>query len=216
MSAVRIEGVRGSGNTGYWKIQAPDGTLFGVGQYSQSLSVSIVVGSGTPENNKTQSVYDITAVGYDRNNQALHLGQHILAYLGCTSTSNGPSSPRSSFCRVTATRPKGIKLQFDGGRDTQLRRRRVEPAHDHVVAQSALGAGDHIRADLPGVAYVPTAVPLQPVAAALVLVGRLLDQGEDLPPVEVIFRDRVPGSGELERTSERLSSCTSRRRRNRS
>lgn len=51
--------------TGYWKIQAPDGTLFGVGQYGQSLSVSIVVGSGTPANNKTQSVYDITAVGYD-------------------------------------------------------------------------------------------------------------------------------------------------------
>lgn len=51
--------------TGTWKIQAPDKTIFGVGQYDEPLSVQVVVVSGTPSNNKTASPYDVTNVTYD-------------------------------------------------------------------------------------------------------------------------------------------------------
>ncbi len=51
--------------TGTWKIEAPDKTIFGVGQYDQPLSVQVVVINGTPSNNKTASPYDVTNVTYD-------------------------------------------------------------------------------------------------------------------------------------------------------
>jgi hypothetical protein len=51
--------------TGTWMIQAPDKTVFGVGQYSQPLSVQVVVVNGTPVNKKTASPYDITNVSID-------------------------------------------------------------------------------------------------------------------------------------------------------
>ncbi len=97
--------------TGYWKIQAPDGTIFGVGQYSQSLSVSIVVGSGTPENNKTQSVYDITAVGYtiERRCTAANTFWHIYVHL----TSNGPLNSTFSMLQSDGNGQNKIKLAFD-------------------------------------------------------------------------------------------------------
>jgi len=50
--------------TGKWKIQSSNGTIFGVGQYDASLSVQIVVGSGTPGKGTT-TAYGITAVTYD-------------------------------------------------------------------------------------------------------------------------------------------------------
>lgn len=97
--------------TGYWKIQAPDGTIFGVGQYGQSLSVSIVVGSGTPENNKTQSVYDITAVSYtiERRCTAANTFWHIYVHL----TSNGPLKSTFNILQSDGNGQKNIKLEFD-------------------------------------------------------------------------------------------------------
>jgi len=50
--------------TGTWKIEAPDGTIFGVGEYDTSLSVQIVVGSGTPGKGTT-TAYGVTSVTYD-------------------------------------------------------------------------------------------------------------------------------------------------------
>ncbi len=50
---------------GFWKIQSPWGTPFGVGDYDNPFWVKIVVGSGTPENNKTATVYGVTDVTYD-------------------------------------------------------------------------------------------------------------------------------------------------------
>lgn len=51
--------------TGRWMLQSKWGTMFGVGEYNTPLSVSIVVGSGTPENKKTETVYGVTNVTYD-------------------------------------------------------------------------------------------------------------------------------------------------------
>ncbi len=51
--------------TGTWEIEAPDKTLFGVGQYNQPLSVQVVVVNGTPSNNKTASPYGVVNVTYN-------------------------------------------------------------------------------------------------------------------------------------------------------
>jgi len=91
--------------TGNWKIQAPDKTIFGVGEYSVPLSVKVVVGSGTPENNKTQSAYGITNVTYDvtRECTSANTFYTIAAHI----TSNGP---------VTAN---FMWVQSDGNNDSK-------------------------------------------------------------------------------------------------
>jgi len=76
--------------TGKWKIQAPDGTIFGVGQYDASLSVQIVVGSGTPGKGTT-TAFGITAITYDVTRDpvagcATNVYYTITAHI----TSNGP------------------------------------------------------------------------------------------------------------------------------
>ena len=43
--------------TGEWMLKSPWGQSFGVGQYSVPMSVSIVVGSGTPENRKNRDCF---------------------------------------------------------------------------------------------------------------------------------------------------------------
>jgi len=95
---------------GYWKIQAPDGTIFGVGEYDQSLSVSIVVGSGTPSNSKTQSVYDVTAVSYtvERRCTAANTFWHIYVHL----TSNGPVKVTFNMVQSDGNGQNKIKLEF--------------------------------------------------------------------------------------------------------
>jgi len=95
---------------GYWKLQAPDSTIFGVGPEDQSLWVSIVVGSGTPENNKTASVYDITAVTYtiERRCTSANTFWHIYVNL----TSNGPLKSTFRIVQSDGVAQNGIKLTF--------------------------------------------------------------------------------------------------------
>jgi Ig-like domain from next to BRCA1 gene len=50
--------------TGYWYLEAPNGAIFGVGQYSQPLWVKINVNSGTAGPH-TPTVYGVTSVAYD-------------------------------------------------------------------------------------------------------------------------------------------------------
>gem|GEM_PF-235233 len=76
--------------TGKWKIQSSNGTVFGVGQYDVSLSVQIVVGSGTPGKG-TATAYGVTAVSYDITRDpvagcATTVRYYITAYI----TTNGP------------------------------------------------------------------------------------------------------------------------------
>ena len=96
--------------TGNWEIQAPDGTIFGVGQYSVPLSVSIVVGSGTPANNKTQTVYGITSLTYDvaRSCTAANPFYTITAYL----TSNGPVTATFTWEQSDGNSKGNNKLTF--------------------------------------------------------------------------------------------------------
>jgi len=55
----------GGSYTGEWMLKSPWGMTFGVGQSSAPLSVSIVVGSATPQNNRTATVFGVTAVDYE-------------------------------------------------------------------------------------------------------------------------------------------------------
>ena len=50
--------------TGYWLLEAPNGSVFGVGQYSVPLSVNINVNSGTAGAN-TSTIYTVTSITYD-------------------------------------------------------------------------------------------------------------------------------------------------------
>jgi Ig-like domain-containing protein len=50
---------------GKWMLKSPWGMTFGVGQSSVPLSVSIVVGSLTPEKVSTSTVFGVTGVKYD-------------------------------------------------------------------------------------------------------------------------------------------------------
>jgi len=95
---------------GFWKIQAPDKTIFGVGPEDQSLWVSIVVGSGTPDNNQTASVYDITAVSYsvERRCTTANTFWHIWVNL----TSNGPLKATFDVVQSDGNRQNKIGLTF--------------------------------------------------------------------------------------------------------
>ena len=74
--------------TGEWMLKSPWGQSFGVGQYSVPMSVSIVVGSGTPENKKTETAFGVTTVTYavDRRCAPANTFYTITAYI----TTNGP------------------------------------------------------------------------------------------------------------------------------
>ena len=97
--------------TGNWKIQAPDKTIFGVGQYSVPLSVQVVVGSGTPANNKTQSVYDVTSVAYHvtRRCTTANTFWHMTADL----TSNGPVTVTFNWLQSDGNGNRNKKITFD-------------------------------------------------------------------------------------------------------
>ncbi len=79
---------QGGTYTGKWMFKSPWGKVFGVGQYNVPISVSIVVGSGTPENKKTETAFGVTAVTYsvDRRCALANTFYTITAYI----TSNGP------------------------------------------------------------------------------------------------------------------------------
>ncbi len=73
---------------GYWKIKSPWGLVFGDSGSGNAFWVDIVVGSGTPANNKTETVYGVTNVTYDvsRTCTTANTFYTITAYI----TSNGP------------------------------------------------------------------------------------------------------------------------------
>jgi len=101
--------------TGNWMIQAPDKTLFGVGQYSQPLTVKIVVGSGTPSNSKTQTVYGVTNVTYEtdvsliRTCKPANTFYHYIAYI----TSSGPVKVTYEWDQSDGHNYHNRKIEFD-------------------------------------------------------------------------------------------------------
>jgi hypothetical protein len=91
-------------------IKSPWGTSFGVGQYSVPLSVSIVVGSNTPENKKTETVYGVTAVTYEveRRCAPANTFYTITAYI----TTNGPVEVDFTWIQSDGNNKRNNRLTF--------------------------------------------------------------------------------------------------------
>lgn len=96
--------------TGEWMLKSPWGQSFGVGQYSVPMSVSIVVGSGTPENKKTETVFGVTAVTYevDRRCAPANTFYTITAYI----TTNGPVEVTFTWVQSDFNNKRNNNLTF--------------------------------------------------------------------------------------------------------
>lgn len=96
--------------TGEWMLKSPWGESFGVGQYSVPISVSVVVGSGTPENRRTETVYGVTAVTYevDRRCSLANTFYTITAHL----TTNGPVDVTFTWVQSDGNNRRNNDLTF--------------------------------------------------------------------------------------------------------
>ena len=100
----------GGQHTGEWVLKSPWGESFGVGQYSVPLSVSIVVGSSTPDNRRTETVYGVTAVTYEvaRTCAPANTFYTITAYI----TSNGPVDVTFTWVQSDGNNKRNNRLSF--------------------------------------------------------------------------------------------------------
>jgi hypothetical protein len=96
--------------TGEWMLKSPWGATFGVGSYSVPLSVSIVSGSTTPANRRTETVFDVTSVTYtvDRRCTAANTFYIITANI----TTNGPLRVNFSTFQSDGHRENNYRLEF--------------------------------------------------------------------------------------------------------
>ncbi len=95
---------------GYWKLQSPWGFVFGDSGSGNAFWVDVVVGSGTPENAKTSTVYGITNVTYtiERRCTTANTFWHIYVNL----TSNGPVNTIFNVTQSDGNGKRNIKLSF--------------------------------------------------------------------------------------------------------
>ena len=95
---------------GYWKIQSPWGLVFGDSGSGHAFWVDIVVGSGTPANNKTQTAYGITNVTYDVSYSCTTANQFdtVTAYI----SSNGPVTAVYTWVQSDANNKANNKITF--------------------------------------------------------------------------------------------------------
>ncbi len=100
----------GGQHTGEWMLKSPWGESFGVGQYSVPLSVSIVVGSSTPENRRTETVYGVTAVTYEveRTCAPANTFYTITANI----TTNGPVDVTFTWAQSDGNNRRNNRLSF--------------------------------------------------------------------------------------------------------
>ncbi len=101
----------GGSYQGFWKIQSPWGAVFGDSGSGNAFWVQIVVGSGTPVNSKTQTVYGVTDVTYpptDRTCTTANTFYHYYASI----TSNGPVKINYSWIQSDGHSINNRKLEF--------------------------------------------------------------------------------------------------------
>jgi hypothetical protein len=96
--------------TGYWKLESPWGYIFGDQGSGNAFWVNVVVGSGTPENAKTATVYGITNVTYtiERTCTTANTFWHIYVNL----TSNGPVDAVFNLRQSDGNGRNKIKMSF--------------------------------------------------------------------------------------------------------
>jgi hypothetical protein len=97
-------------HTGEWMLTSPWGESFGVGSYSVPISVSIVVGSATPENKRTATVYGVTGVTYqiDRRCDPANTVYTITTFI----TTNGPAEVTFTWVQSDGNNKKNNRLSF--------------------------------------------------------------------------------------------------------
>jgi hypothetical protein len=95
---------------GYWKFQSPWGYIFGDSGSGNSFWVDIVVGSGTPENNKTQTVYDVTAVTMHISRRCT--GANTFWHIWADMSSNGPVKVKFNWRQSDGNGNNNIKVEF--------------------------------------------------------------------------------------------------------
>jgi hypothetical protein len=96
--------------TGYWKLQSRWGTVF-TDVSGNAYSVRIVVGNATPANNKTPSMYGITAVTYDepvRRCTSANTFWNVTAHV----SSNGPTEAVFTWLQSDGNSHRRIGLTF--------------------------------------------------------------------------------------------------------
>lgn len=95
---------------GEWMLKSPWGQSFGVGQYSVPISVSIVVGSITPENRRTETVFGVTAVTYEveRTCAPANTFYTITANI----TANGPVDVTFTWMQSDGNESRNNRLSF--------------------------------------------------------------------------------------------------------
>ena len=100
----------GGSYRGNWKIQSPWGLVFGDNSSGNPFWVDIVVGSGTPENAKTATVFGITNVTYtiERRCTTANTFWHIYVNL----TSNGPVATVFNIVQSDGNGQRNIKMSF--------------------------------------------------------------------------------------------------------
>ena len=136
---VLVAPLAGGAYRGNWKIQSPWGQVFGDSGSRNPFWVDIIVGSGTPENAKTATVFGITNVTYtvERRCTTANTFWHIYVNL----TSNGPVN---AIFNVEQSDGNGVQEDHNVLHvrdDPDLRLWRVGPAL-HFVQTAPLGAGD--------------------------------------------------------------------------
>jgi hypothetical protein len=95
---------------GYWKIESPWGLDFGDSGSGNPFWVDIVVGSGTPANNKTATAYGVTDVSYDisRSCTTANTFYTVTAHI----TSNGPVTVTFTWVQSDGNNKANNKITF--------------------------------------------------------------------------------------------------------
>lgn len=116
--------------TGYWKIQSQWGYVFG-DVSGNAYSVSIVVGSGTPGNDQTQTVYDITAVTYDVSRRCTSANTFwtVTAHI----SSNGPVNITFTWAQSDGNNHRNNKVAFSSATTLDV----TSPTWSQGIASSA-------------------------------------------------------------------------------
>ena len=109
MSPVLIAPQANGSYEGDWKIQSPWGQVFGDSS-GYAYSVKIVVGSLTPENNKTQTVFGVTNVSIDISKRCTTANTFYT--ITASISSNGPVSAVFSWVQSDGNNDPNNKISF--------------------------------------------------------------------------------------------------------
>ena len=100
-----------SGNyRGYWKIQSPWGYVFGDSGSGNAFWVDIVVSSATPENVRTRTIYDVTAVRMYTSRRCT--GANTFWHIWADMSSNGPVKVTFTWVQSDGVRQGNKKVEF--------------------------------------------------------------------------------------------------------